>query len=555
MNPPIGPSESPQAPPPDPAPGPPRSPLHHVDHARHAHHIRPYLPALVTIAVVVILAVVFQRPIANWFAGRPVFDGAASSTQTLDAGAFRVGAVVRPATPFPGDNDLFIGVGNRLGTLRPKAFVTAEVNGEPVPVELGGDGQFKVTVTLPESGPVPVHLHIVDPELGDGHTTAILEARRNGVAREGAVDGVAFYTCPMHPSIRAPAMSTCPICAMDLVAVTHEEITTGTVRIDARRRQLIGVTTATLAARPLTITVRSTGIATWDETRLIDVTARADGWVEELFADFTGKPVKAGDPLAAIYVPEIRAAQLELIAAARGHRAAAGTLLETSSNELHQAARDKLRLLGVSDDDLRRVLRTGRPEAAITLVAPADGLVAEKMVKRGSPVMANQPILRLASLDPIWVLVHVYEQDMALVHPGLEALVSFPYLTGEPRRGTVTFIEPSLDEGTRTVQVRIVLPNADGEVRPGMFAEARLTVTLPDRLVIPHEAVVFAGPRKLVFVDEGGGRMRPVEVELGARGDDGYEVRKGVVAGLRVVTSGNFLIGAESRLRSAVGAW
>src|SRR5690606_3130752 len=144
------------------------------------------------------------------------------------------------------------------------------------------------------------------------------------------------------------------------------------------------------------------------------------------------------------------------IAAARGHRAAAGTLLETSSSQLHQAARDKLRLLGVSDDDLRRVLRTGRPEPSITLMAPVDGLVAEKMVKRGSPVMANQPLLRLASLDPIWVLVHVYEQDMALVHPGLEAYVRFPYLAGEPRRGTVTFIEPSLDEGTRTVQVRIV---------------------------------------------------------------------------------------------------
>lgn len=518
----------------------------------------PYLPALATVAIGVAFALVFHRPIANWFAGRPVLLGEPSRTVTLDAGSLRLGAAVRPATPHAGEASLFVGVGDQAGKLLPSATLVARVGGDHdrmLEVEPAGDGRFRVDVDVPESGPLELHLDATAPDLPGGHATLVLEAGRQGVAIPGRADGVAYHTCPMHPSIRSPSAGTCPICGMDLVPVTHEEITTGTVRIDARRRQLIGVKTEVLALAPMRVEVRTTGIATWDETSFVDVTARADGWVEELFADYTGKAVAAGEPLLSLYMPEIRAAELELIAAAKGRRLAEGTPLERTSGELQSAARDKLRALGVGDEDLRRVLRTGKPEAALVIPAPAGGVVAEKMVKRGSPVMANQPMLRLASLDPIWIEAHVYEQDASLVHVGLEARVTFPYLPGEPRRGTVTFIEPALDEETRTVRVRITLPNPDGALRPGMYADALLEVRLPERLIVPSDAVIFAGPRRLVFIDEGGGRMRPVEVELGLAGADGYEVRSGLAAGQRVVTSGNFLIGAESRLRSALGAW
>lgn len=520
--------------------------------------LRPYLPALVTIAIGVALVAVFARPIANWFAGRPVLAGEASRPITIDAAPLRLGAAVRPALPHAGEVALYIGVGDRQGRLLPAATLTATIAERKVlDVEAAGDGRFEVEVTLPEHGPLEVHLSAQLP--GDdatiGHAVVVLEAGRRGVAVPGSLDGVAFHTCPMHPSIRSAAPGTCPICAMDLVPVTHEEIKTGTVRIDARRRQLIGVTTAVIDPIPLRVAIRTTGIATWDETSFHDVTARADGWVEELFADFTGKAIQAGEPLLSLYIPEIRAAELELIAAAKGRRLAEGTPLERTSGELQKAALDKLRALGVSDEDLRRILRTGRPEPALVMHAPVGGVVADKMVKRGSPVMANQPMLRLASLDPIWIESHVYEEDASLVTVGMQAEVSFPYRPGEPRTGTVTFIEPALDEATRTLRVRITLPNPDGALRPGMYADARLDVILPERLVVPASAVIFAGPRRIVFVDEGGGRMRPHEVVLGVEGDDGYEVVSGLSAGQRVVTSGNFLIGAESRLRSALDAW
>lgn len=517
--------------------------------------LRPYLPAALTIAVVALAMIVFARPIENWFRGRPVFVGEASGVTTVDAGPLRVGVSVRPARPYPGEAELFVGVGDEAGKLLVNATLTALVGGVPMEVEPAGDGRFRVTLDIPDDGPLALHLDVREPTLGGGHAAVTVESGRVGVGHEGAVDGIAFYTCPMHPSIRTPSMGTCPICAMDLVAVTQEEVTTGAVRIDARRRQLIGVTTEVLAERAMTITVRATGIATWDETKLVDVTARADGWVEVLYADSTGKPVKKGDPLVAIYVPEIRSAELELIAAIRGQREAVGTMLEKSAKELRSAAYEKLRLLGVSDEELRQVLRSGKPEPAITLTSPIDGLVASKMVSRGSPVMANQPMLRLAVLDPVWVLAHIYEQDLALVEVGQEAMVTFPYLEGGPRRGTVTFLEPALDESTRTLRVRIALDNADGAVRPGMYAQAVMTSRREARLTVPHEAVIFAGPRRLVFVDEGAGKLRPVEVTLGVRDDHGWEVRSGLIAGQRVVTSGNFLLGAESRLRSAVGAW
>lgn len=517
----------------------------------------PYVPALATIGVVIGLGLAFRSEVGNWFRGRPLTVGEASRVVTVEAGSARLGVAVRPATPLAGENELFVGVGDRQGVLAGDATLEVQVgDGAWVAAEGRRDGQFRAVVEVPERGPIEVRLR-PGSKAGAADATAliVLEAGRQGVARPGQADGVAYHTCPMHPSIRASSPGTCPICGMDLVPVTHDEITTGAVRIDARRRQLIGVKTAVLDVRPMRRSVRMTGIATWDETRLVDVTARADGWVEELFADYTGKPLKAGDPIARLYVPEIRSAQLELLAAAKGHGAATGTMLEASASDLHKAAREKLRALGVSDEDLRRLGRGGEPIPTLTLRAPVDGVVAEKMVKRGSPVMANQPMLRIGGLDPIWVEAHVYEQDAALIRVGLDVAVSFPYVAGEPRHGAITFIEPVIDAETRTVRVRVELGNADGALRPGMYANLIAVIDLSPRLVVPHEAVIFAGPRKLVFVDEGGGLMRPVEVELGVRDDEGFEVKKGLAVGMRVVTSGNFLIGAESRLRSALGAW
>jgi Cu(I)/Ag(I) efflux system membrane fusion protein len=359
---------------------------------------------------------------------------------------------------------------------------------------------------------------------------------------------VAYWTCPMHPSVKQPSSGQCPICGMDLTPVTQQELKSGVVLVDDVRRQKIGVRTAPARKGPLEDELRAVGKVAYDQSRLFDVTLKLGGFVEKLFVDKPGQCVAAGAPLFLVYSPELYAAQLEYLAAKRhGDGEHVSALLG--------AARTRLELWGVAPDDLAEIERSGEARRALPIRATRAGYVVEKNVVEGARVDAGERVLRLAALDAVWIEADVYEDVLPQVHVGDAATVSLPYLQGRSVEGKVSFIYPYLDPGTRTGRVRVEIKNPDLDLKPDMFAEVAFKKPSESVLQIDKSAVIFTGTRRLVFIDLGEGRLKPVEVTLGRSSRDAYEVLAGLREGDRVVISGNFLVAAESRLKSAQSYW
>jgi Cu(I)/Ag(I) efflux system membrane fusion protein len=220
-----------------------------------------------------------------------------------------------------------------------------------------------------------------------------------------------------------------------------------------------------------------------------------------------------------------------------------------------RAARERLRLWDLTDQQIEEMGRRGTPLEYIPILSPASGYVVEKNVVEGAAVTPGAMLFRIAGLDRVWIEAEVYESDLALVQNGLPVSVSLPYLPDRSFEGHVAFVYPFLHDRSRTGRVRIELENRDLELKPDMYANVELQVDLGERLTIPEGAVIYAGTRHVVFVDEGEGRLRPVEIQVGVRSENDYEVTGGLEEGDVVVTSGNFLIAAESRLKTAMELW
>lgn len=363
-------------------------------------------------------------------------------------------------------------------------------------------------------------------------------------------DEISHYTCSMHPSVKQDGPGTCPICAMDLTPVTKQEVETGTIFVDEIRRQRIGVRTAAATKRQMTLQVRAVGAVRYDESRLHDVNLRMSGWVQHLSVDETGQRVKAGQTLFTLYSPELYAAQLEHLAS---------TKRQTEGGEMRQhlaqASRTRLRLLGMSSDQIAALEKRGEAQENVPIPSPASGYVVEKQIVDGARVDAGMRVYRIADLSKVWIDAEVYESDLPHVKVGQSARVELPYVQDTRFSGTVDYIYPTLEGQTRTGRARIVLDNPDLLLKPDMYANVSIDVDLGERLSIPESAVVYTGPRRLVFVDLSEGKLQPKVVKLGVHVDGFYEVTDGVSAGDVVVTSGNFLIAAESRIRSAAQYW
>jgi Cu(I)/Ag(I) efflux system membrane fusion protein len=370
-------------------------------------------------------------------------------------------------------------------------------------------------------------------------------------AASAASGEIAHYTCAMHPSVRRQEPGECPICGMDLTPVSRRELASGTVVVDALRRQRIGVRTQPAERRPLRLHIRAVGEVRYDESRLTDVNLRIGGWVHKLLVDETGQRVREGQTLLTLYSPELYAAQLEYLNALRRQDAEGVQAL----SQLGDASRKRLRLLGMSDRQLDELRARGNASEHVPVLAPAGGHVLEKNVVQGGRIEAGTLVYRIADLSRVWIDAELYESDLPHVRVGQPARVELPYLPGRSFEGRVDHIYPTLQQQTRTGRARIVLRNKDLDLKPQMYANVELSVELGERLVIPDSAVIYTGPRRLVFVDLGGDRLRPTEVELGVHQEGYYEVTSGLAEGDVVVTSGNFLIAAESRIRSAAGYW
>ena len=374
----------------------------------------------------------------------------------------------------------------------------------------------------------------------------------SGIA--GAID---HYTCSMHPSVKQHGPGKCPICGMDLVPVTKDQQQEGVLTIDDTRRQLIGVRTAPVVVAPMRKDFRVVGHVTYDESSLTDVNLKVHGWITKLYVSQTGQKVTRGQTLLSIYSPELYNAEQDFLLATQG--AATPALAPGSGpgrvETLARAARQRLHLLGLEDPQIDALVKQGAPSESVPIAAPASGFIIEKNVVEGASVDVGARLYRIAALSKVWIEAQVYESDFGHVRPGQAAIVTLDYLPGRAYDAKVAYVYPYVDPQTRTGQVRLELANKDLDLKPGMFASVTLGADLGTRVQVPSAAVVYTGPRRLVFVDLGQGRFRPQEVTVGAESNGMYEVRSGLEAGDLVATSGVFLIAAEARIRTATTYW
>lgn len=327
--------------------------------------------------------------------------------------------------------------------------------------------------------------------------------------------------------------------------------------IDQARR--IGVTFAPVTASVLPREIRTVGQVTVDETHLQTITTKVDGWVEHLYVDFVGRPVRRGEPLMRLYSPMLVTAQEELLLAQQLTSDVAGGATDTRAGaaELVTSARRRLAYWDIPAEDIETVARTKVVQRTLTLRTTASGVVVEKNVTSGQRVMAGDPLFRVADLSTVWLEGDIYEQDLRAVHTGQSVLAAFDAYPGEEWRGRIAYLYPTLSPETRTARVRVALANPGFRLMPGMYATLRIAgssdAASAPVLTVPRGAVLATGERQLVFVKLADGRLEPRAVEIGATSDAHVEILRGVALGDTVVASATFLVDAESNLRTALG--
>jgi len=372
---------------------------------------------------------------------------------------------------------------------------------------------------------------------------------------------VLYYEDPMHPWYRSDKPGIAPDCGMKLVPVYASEggaeapLTPGGVQISPARQQLMGVTTAKVEYRTLHKTIRAVGQVTIDETRLVNVHVKVNGWIQKVFVDYTWQQVKKGDPLFTLYSPDLLATEQEYLLAVRARK----SLSESSFQEvalggetLWEATRRRLSLWDVTDEQIRHLEETGQPQREISFYAPATGYVLERRAYPNQYVTPETEIYKLADLSRIWVQADIYEYEAPNVSLGEEAVLTSEALPNRTLTGQLVYIYPEVKLDTRTLPVRMEFPNSDLQLKPGMFVNVELHRPLGRQLTIPADAVLDSGARQRVFVDRGDGTFEPREVKVGERTEDFVSILSGLRAGERVVNRANFLIDSESNLREAV---
>jgi Cu(I)/Ag(I) efflux system membrane fusion protein/cobalt-zinc-cadmium efflux system membrane fusion protein len=352
-----------------------------------------------------------------------------------------------------------------------------------------------------------------------------------------------YWKAPMDPTFIRDEPGKSPM-GMELVPVcpgSSGAPSEGAIEIDPQTVQNIGVRTKTVARHDLSRSIRAVGRVAYDERQVEHVHTKVQGWVEKLHVDFVGQTVERGQPLLEIYSPDLVATQEELLVSARYRDATGASPFEdvrSGGASLLEATRRRLELWDISERDIERLLATGEIQKTLTMYAPTRGVVTELGVRSGMEVAPNHNLYTIADLSRVWVTADVYEYEL-------------PWLR---LSGPLTYISPFLDPKTRTAEVRIELPNADGELRPEMFGNVVIQGAPRESVVaVPSEAVIRSGRRSLVVVALGEGRFAPRPVALGLDSGDGWlEITEGLAPGEEIVVSSQFLIDSESNLQEAV---
>ena len=407
-----------------------------------------------------------------------------------------------------------------------------------------------------------------------------------------------LYHCPMHPTYTSDKPGDCPICGMTLVPIedagakkpghkivlyrspmgtgetstvprkdgmgmdfvpVYEDEATGAsevpglagVKIDAQRQQLIGLRTAEVTLGPISGDWRTVGRVAVNETRVRKVNLKVDGFVEKLFVDYTGKLVRRGDPLFALYSPDLLSAEQEYLLAVRTRQQLGAS---PAGEDLVASARRRLELWDIPKSEIESLERTQTPHRTLTLTSPIAGVVTAKNVVQGSRLAAGETPLEITDLSEVWVLADAHESDLPRVRLGTPVTLTLEAVPNRVFSGKVLFIEPVLDPKTRTVKVRLAFANPRGDLRPEMFGEVVFHARPHQGLRVPLDSVIDSGDRKVVFVAGGDGRFEPREVKAGDMAGDLVEVTEGLRAGEQVVVGASFLVDSESQLKAALAA-
>ena len=388
-----------------------------------------------------------------------------------------------------------------------------------------------------------------------------------GPSASAAQDGqrrILFYRSPMDPSVTSPVPAKDTM-GMEYVPVYADEVSRpasavpglATVAVNASGIQLAGVRTAVAALEHLASSTRTVGLVLPDERLVRHVHTKIAGWVEKLHVNFTGQLVRRGQPVLAIYSPELLASQEEYLRARQSAaRFASSTIPEVreGGEELAASSRRRLELFDVPQSFLETIERTGKAQRTVTLVAPASGFVSTKEVLEGMEVEPGMELFTLTDLSHVWVEAELYENEARLLRVRQRADVHLPYEAGHVMPAEVTFIYPTLSAESRTLKVRLELGNLDGHLKPGMFVDVTADLEAADGIAVPEDAVIDTGLRQVVFVELEPGTFEPRDVQVGLRGAGRVVILSGVGEGERVATRANFLLDSESKLRAALQA-
>ncbi|HWB84442.1 MAG TPA: efflux RND transporter periplasmic adaptor subunit [Bryobacteraceae bacterium] len=399
--------------------------------------------------------------------------------------------------------------------------------------------------------------------------------------------GKDVYYCPMHKNYHSDKPGNCPICSMKLVKLENTNAPAATdvaaksepssmpmnmpsgggpatggvsndnaIFVPPEKQQLIGMHSVPAEMGTLTKDIRIVGKVSYDERRLTHIHSKVSGYIEDVFADSVGKSVSAGEPLFTIYSPDLVATEQDYLLALRSRdllKASTVASAAQGSENLIAAARERLRLWDVTDQEISSLETEGKVKRAIAVYSPVSGVVMERAAyHHGTFVDPSKDLFTIVDFSHVWVLGEVYETDLPFVRTGQAAEIELPYSGGVRKiRGRVNFIYPFLDPKTRTVQARMEFPNSDLSLKPEMFTNITMSASIGRHVLIPQDALMDTGVEQYVFIDKGNGYVEPRKVKVGAEAGDKVGIQEGLRSGEKVVTGANFIVDSESRLKGA----
>lgn len=325
-------------------------------------------------------------------------------------------------------------------------------------------------------------------------------------------------------------------------SATQREEARVPIEVPSEQQGRIGLKTAAAVKKPIEHTLRTVGVVTADQTKEAHVHSRINGWIEQLFADYIGKPVRKGQALFDLYSPEIVSTEEEYLAASRQG---------STGKEVAKAAMDRLKLWGVPPKEIERLRQSRKAKRTVTFESPMDGYIVRKAAIQGMYITPELELYHIADLSEVWVVATLYEYDLAVIAEGDQALVRLPYDPNKQFTGRVSYVFPEVETETRTAKARIIIPNPRLTLKPGMFANVEIKKNLGEAIVVPDDAVIDTGIRRIVFVKSDKTHFDPREVRLGPRVGNELVVLSGLKEGETIVTSAHFLIDAESKFRAA----